>query len=178
MTQTMPLTLADVWRRHIIPEDYDAHMSRAGQTRANAEILYNLLMACPPGPGPIWVAGAGTGSYLTQPLTIYLRTRDMILSDVSHAFACTLRHRLHDEELNCALVVVDDLGESSLRPGFAAVVFVLVLEHVGVGNAVAAAARLGIPRCYVITQRNPSGVAAAAAGALPPVGSMALLATV
>jgi len=145
----------DAWTSYISPDDYDAHMAGNGQAEANARLVASLLARCPPRGNRLLIAGAGTGQWLDYGIDA-LTGHHITCTDINPEFLTKLKARAacagHALE-----TIVDDLEESQLSPAFDAAIIVLVLEHIDWRRGVASLARLGVERCFVITQENPPG---------------------
>jgi len=160
------MTLRDAWTTRVTPEDYEAHMARNGQAQANAAIVRDLLSgaALPPG-SKILLAGAGTGQIFDYLPAEFFAPYRLICSDIHAAFLARLRQRVPCE------TVIDDVEDSRVEPGLAAIILVLVLEHVDWRRALASLRRLQPERFLIVIQRNP-----AVNQALPPAGTMRVFA--
>jgi len=156
------MTLREIWIQQVEPDDYERHMAAVGQAEVNAGLVRELFAAAGVEPGArVLVAGAGTGqmfSYL--PAGLFENYR-LVCSDISPRMLERLQERVLCE------VVVDDIEESRLEPGFGAIVVVLVLEHVDFRRALTSIARLGAGRLIVVIQKNPPGVATAVTRPVP-----------
>ena len=142
-------------------------MARIGQAEANAFLLRDLLEGVA---GRVLIAGAGTGQMFPYLPADFLAGCQVTCSDVNPAFLERLRGRFACE------TVVDDIEDSRLSPGFAAIAVVLVLEHVDWRRAIDSLVRLQPEKLLLIVQTNPADVAAAVTpGRLPP-GTMRVFA--
>ncbi len=163
--------LRKVWTAAIDPDDYDAHMAVVGQAAANAELVRDLLLGWPPATASILLAGAGTGQFVDYVGTSFLTPYEVTASDLNPRFLERLQAKF--EGFGGTLrVVVDDVEQTALAPGFGAVILVLVLEHVDWRRALASLAALAPERWIVVVQRTPPGVPVAGTGAKLPVGTM------
>jgi SAM-dependent methyltransferase len=161
------LTLREAWTGQVHADDYEEHMARIGQAKANALLLADLLAGVT---GRVLIAGAGTGQMFGYLPADFLAGCEVVCSDVNPVFLARLRERFVCE------TVVDDIEDSRLTPGFAAIAVVLVLEHVDWQRAVGSLVRLEPERLVLIVQRNPVDVTAAVTpGRLPP-GTMRVFA--
>jgi SAM-dependent methyltransferase len=161
------LTLREAWTGQVHADDYEEHMARIGQAEANALLLADLLEGVT---GRVLIAGAGTGQMFGYLPGEFLGGCEVLCSDVNPVFLARLRERFV-----CG-TVVDDIEDSRLAAGFAAIAVVLVLEHVDWQRAVASLVRLKPERLVLIVQRNPADVTAAVTpGRLPP-GTMRVFA--
>lgn len=165
------MTLREAWTGAVSAEDYEAHMSRIGQAVANAGLLRDLLEGAELAAGSrVLIAGAGTGQMFDFLPEGFLAGGDVTCSDINPVFLEKLRSRF-----GCA-TVVDDIENSALEPGWAAVAVVLVLEHVDWRRAIRSLAGLRPENLVLIIQKNPANVAAAVTpGRLPP-GTMRVFA--
>ncbi len=142
-------------------------MARIGQAEANAFLLRDLLEGVA---GRVLIAGAGTGQMFPYLPADFLAACQVTCSDVNPVFLARLRERF------ACQTVVDDIEDSRLLPGFAAIAVVLVLEHVDWRRALDSLVRLQPEQLVLIVQRNPADVAAAVTpGRLPP-GTMRVFA--
>jgi len=161
------LTLREAWTTRVTADDYEEHMARIGQAEANALLLRELLTGVS---GRVLIAGAGTGQMFGYLPGEFLAGCEVVCSDVNPTFLERLRSRFVCE------TVLDDIEDSRLAPGFAAIAVVLVLEHVDWRRAVESLSRLEPERLVLIVQRNPAAVSAAVTpGRLPP-GTMKVFA--
>jgi SAM-dependent methyltransferase len=162
------MTLREAWATRVTPEDYETHMARIGQAEANAALIGKLLHA--PAGGRVLIAGAGTGQMFDYLPAGFLAEQRVTCSDVNPAFLAKLRERFTCE------TTIDDIEDSRLEPGWAAIVVVLVLEHVDWRKAVRSLARLDAEELLVIVQRNPTDVTAAVTPGRTPPGTMSVFA--
>ena len=148
--------LREAWRHLILAEDYDAHMAAIGQAQANAELVAEYFAAFPPKPGAaILFLGAGTGQMFDFVLPAFLAPYRTTFADINAGFLQRLRDRLSSHSAIRFSTVEDDVEHSSLQPGFALVVAVLLLEHVDWRKAVATMCRLSAGKVLTVTQENP-----------------------
>ena len=119
---------------------------------ANAFLLRDLLEGVA---GRVLIAGAGTGQMFPYLPADFLAACQVTCSDVNPVFLERLRERF------ACQTVVDDIEDSRLLPGFAAIAVVLVLEHVDWRRALDSLVRLQPEQLVLIVQRNPADVAAA-----------------
>jgi hypothetical protein len=148
--------LHEAWRHLILAEDYEAHMAAIGQAQANAELVAEYFAAFPPKPGAaILFLGAGTGQMFDFVSPAFLAPYRTTFADINAAFLHRLRDRLSAHSAIHFLTAEDDVEHSSLEPGFALVVAVLLLEHVDWRKAVATMCRLTTGSVLTVTQENP-----------------------
>ncbi|MCX6622033.1 MAG: hypothetical protein NTY38_13385 [Acidobacteria bacterium] len=166
-----PTTLRHAWTAHVTAADYEAHMANVGQAQANAELVETLFrLATPPG-HRILIPGAGPGQMFDYLDPAVLAGHDITFTDLNPDFLGRLADRLaaapfaHRE-------LLDDLENTALDGPFDAAILVLVLEHICWPNGIASLARLGIPRCYIVIQQNPEGLAPAVTPGRQVPGSM------
>ena len=165
------MTLREAWTTAVTAEDYEAHMARIGQAETNANLLRDLFAAAYlPAGSRLLIAGAGTGQMFGYLPVDFLSGHHVTCSDLNPVFLETLRSRYACE------TVTDDLENSQLQSGWAAIAVVLVLEHVDWRRAVQSLASLKPGKLLLIIQRNPVDVVAAVTPGRMPPGTMRVLA--
>ena len=152
-------SLKEGWAGVVRPEEYDAHMSNVGQAQMNAAMVMRLMESLDiPDGGRILFAGAGTGQMFLYANFRPLNHHSTVFTDISPTLLETLRIRAEEHDLVNFEVRVDDIENSQLEPGFAAVIVVLVLEHVDWKRAVSELVRLSKGRILIVIQENPAGM--------------------
>jgi SAM-dependent methyltransferase len=165
------MTLREAWTTRVTVDDYESHMARIGQAEANAYLLRDLFASASLQPGSrVLIAGAGTGQMFDYLPPDFLSAFQVTCSDVNPLFLETLRGRYRCE------TILDDLENSRLEPGWAAIAVVLVLEHIDWRRAVLSLARLQPERILLIIQRNPPDISAAVTPGRMPPGTMRIFA--
>ena len=148
--------LREAWQHLVLAEDYEAHMAAIGQAQANADLVAEYFAAFPPKPGAtILFLGAGTGQMFDFVSPAFLAPYLTTFADINANFLQRLRDRLIAHSSISLSTVEDDVEHSSLEPGFALVVAVLLLEHVDWRKAVATMCRLSTGNVLTVTQENP-----------------------
>jgi Methyltransferase domain len=170
MTKPLPATVRDAWQGYVDADDYDAHMARNGQAEANARLVALLLERYPPSGDRLLVAGAGTGQWLDFDLDA-LSGRHITCSDINPGFLARLSARAARAGREVE-TVVDDLERSRLAPVFDAAIVVLVLEHIDWRRGVESLVRLGIERCFIVTQENPPRQESVLTPGREPIGTI------
>ena len=143
----------------IAPEDYELHMANVGQAQANAELMRELVAANPGKEGRrLLIAGCGPGQFLECAPVDHLKPYSCVFTDLSPSFVEETRRRARDAGLAFE-ALVDDVEESRLEPGFAAIVLVLVLEHTDWNRVLDQMVRLQPERLVIVIQMNPTEMA-------------------
>jgi hypothetical protein len=147
--------LREVWTSVVQPSDIDHHMADNGQAEANAQLLAEMVARLGLAPGArVLMPGAGTGQFLDYAPPAALAVPHWLFTDLNPAFLARLEARLSAQPTLSGDVSVDDAECPTIRGPLAAVVAVLLLEHVVWRRAVAAWAALGPQWIGCIIQRN------------------------
>lgn len=157
----MESNLHRAWTQIITANDYDQHMAAIGQAQAaaalTAEILRDVNL---PTDSRILVTGAGTGQMFDFIDPALFRHLKLICTDLNPTFLTRLRERLVTHSLK-ALLVADDLENTSLLRPPHLLLATLVLEHIDWLKGVDAIAALAPAACGIIIQENPAGMTSA-----------------
>jgi len=168
--------LRRAWTEIIQANDYDDHMAAVGQAQANARLVLRFLAENSFAPDSrIIFVGAGTGQMLDFIPADALLGFSTVFTDINVNYLAVLRSRLQQSGKTPARfgIIVDDLENSSIRSEFAAVIAVLVLEHLDWRKAIASMGKLG-QRMFVIVQENPPGLSTTMTRGRATFGSMAV----
>ena len=149
------MELREVWTSVVQADDIDRHMADNGQAPANAELLAHLVGRLRLEPGTrVLMPGAGTGQFLDYAPASTFSTAHWLFTDLNPAFLTRLKARLRALPSVSAEVAVDDAECPTTGGPLAAVLAILLLEHVAWRRAVIAWAALGPRWIGCIIQRN------------------------
>jgi SAM-dependent methyltransferase len=159
-------SLKQVWVG-IEATDYQQHMQNTGQAAANAALTEDWLSALQP--TSVLFAGAGPGQMLDYFAAETLaRHRSVTFTDFHPRFVEALRLRLqpgqHAEQ--------DDIEDTRLNSSYAAVILVLVLEHVDWRKAIRSFQRWQARHILIVIQENPASISSAVTPGMLVPGTM------
>jgi hypothetical protein len=147
--------LREIWTSVVQAQDIDRHMADNGQAPANAHLLADMIRCLPLGPSDrVLMPGAGTGQFLDAAPAGTFSSGRWVFTDLNPAFLARLVERLGTHPVCLAEVAVDDAECPTVVPPLAAVLAVLLLEHIAWRRAIAAWCALGPDWIGCIIQRN------------------------
>lgn len=149
------MDLREVWTSVVQADDIDRHMADNGQAAANAQLLAHMIGRLRLAPGArVLMPGAGTGQFLDYAPAGTFFTATWLFTDINPAFLARLEERLRAQPAFASEVAVDDAECPGITGPVAAVLAVLLLEHVAWQRAITAWTALGPQWIGCIIQRN------------------------